>query len=78
MSRQPSKSSDHEGQVRKRAHAIWEREGRPHGKEKEHWERALEELGAEAERDRSTDPEKKKQSTSSGASGAKQKRPSSR
>jgi hypothetical protein len=27
-------------QIRKRAHEIWEQEGRPEGKEREHWERA--------------------------------------
>lgn len=31
-------------QIRRRAHEIWEQEGRPHGKETEHWERATREL----------------------------------
>lgn len=35
-------------QIRKRAHAIWEQEGRPHGREQEHWERAERELGPDA------------------------------
>ncbi len=26
--------------IRERAYAIWEEEGRPHGREWEHWERA--------------------------------------
>jgi hypothetical protein len=32
-------------QIRQRAHTIWEQEGRPHGREQEHWERAERELG---------------------------------
>jgi len=36
-------------QVRQRAHEIWEQEGRPHGKEKEHWERAEREVQSNAE-----------------------------
>lgn len=78
MTRQPSKSPDHEGHVRKRAHTIWEKEGRPHGKEKEHWEKALQELGAEKERDRSTVQRNKKQSAGTGVSSAKRKPPSPR
>ena len=33
-----------EERIRERAHRIWEAEGRPEGKEKEHWERARKEL----------------------------------
>jgi hypothetical protein len=33
--------------IRRRAHEIWEREGRPEGKQAEHWERARAELDAE-------------------------------
>ena len=33
-----------EDQVRERARVIWEREGRPHGRNQEHWRRAQEEL----------------------------------
>lgn len=36
-------------QIRRRAHEIWEQEGRPHGKEREHWERAERELEERAE-----------------------------
>jgi hypothetical protein len=32
--------------VRTRAYQIWEAEGRPHGRDAEHWFRALEEIGA--------------------------------
>ena len=30
--------------IRQRAYEIWEREGRPHGRDAEHWRRAVEEL----------------------------------
>jgi len=30
--------------IRKRAHRIWEEEGRPHGKHDEHWQRAASEV----------------------------------
>ncbi len=38
----------HDDQIRQRAHGIWEREGRPHGRDEEHWQRAREELSSEA------------------------------
>lgn len=34
--------------IRQRAYEIWEREGRPEGREAEHWHKAAEELGASA------------------------------
>jgi hypothetical protein len=34
--------------IRERAYHIWEAEGRPHGRDREHWERASREIGAEA------------------------------
>ena len=36
-----------EEKVRARAYAIWEKEGRPHGKHLEHWERAKRLIAAE-------------------------------
>ena len=36
-----------ERQVRERAYAIWEQEGRPDGKDREHWERAHRSVAAE-------------------------------
>ena len=36
-----------EDRIRRRAHAIWEREGRPEGRQQEHWERARREIEAE-------------------------------
>ncbi|MER8827705.1 DUF2934 domain-containing protein [Mesorhizobium sp. M0938] len=44
---------DREERIRRRAHEIWEREGRPEGREREHWDRAVQEIeaeGSEAER----------------------------
>jgi hypothetical protein len=35
---------DREKQIRTRAHQLWESEGRPEGREAEHWARATEEL----------------------------------
>lgn len=35
-----------EEQIRARAHQIWEEEGRPQGREREHWERAAREIDA--------------------------------
>ena len=39
----------HEHRIRERAYAIWEREGRPEGREHEHWLRAEAEIAAEDE-----------------------------
>jgi hypothetical protein len=39
---------DREARIRERAHAIWEEEGRPVGKEREHWERAAIEVDGES------------------------------
>ena len=41
-------ASEYVVQVRERAHAIWEREGRPEGRAEHHWAQAEEELRAEA------------------------------
>ncbi|MDS4073387.1 MAG: DUF2934 domain-containing protein, partial [Defluviicoccus sp.] len=37
-----------QSQIEKRAHEIWEREGRPDGRAEEHWQRAVAELDDEA------------------------------
>jgi hypothetical protein len=37
--------TEREEQLRRAAHAIWEREGRPEGSDIDHWRRAEEELG---------------------------------
>ncbi len=36
--------------IRERAYAIWEKEGRPHGKDIDHWHRAAAEIKAAAAR----------------------------
>lgn len=41
---------DLEEMIRQRAHAIWEREGRPHGRHEEHWQMAAAEITEELER----------------------------
>ncbi|WP_442582764.1 DUF2934 domain-containing protein [Mesorhizobium sp. ASY16-5R] len=40
-------SSERHERIRQRAHAIWEREGRPHGLHEQHWYRATSEIDAE-------------------------------
>jgi Protein of unknown function (DUF2934) len=39
--------NDREERIRQRAHEIWEREGRPHGADRRHWDQASEEIRAE-------------------------------
>ncbi|UCI28178.1 DUF2934 domain-containing protein [Mesorhizobium sp. B2-8-5] len=44
---------DGEERIRQRAHEIWEREGRPEGRQQEHWDQAVQEIepeGSEVER----------------------------
>ncbi|PBC02781.1 DUF2934 domain-containing protein [Mesorhizobium sp. WSM3860] len=44
---------DREERIRRRAHEIWERAGRPEGRQQEHWDQAVQEIeseGSEAER----------------------------
>ena len=40
-------ASDSEEKIRARAHQLWEAEGRPHGRDREHWEQAAGELANE-------------------------------
>ncbi len=40
--------SDKEARIRQRAYEIWQREGRPHGRDAEHWQQAEAEIMAEA------------------------------
>ena len=42
--------------IRERAYHIWEREGRPHGRDFEHWVRARVELIAEVSTNKSARP----------------------
>jgi hypothetical protein len=37
-----------EDRIRDRAHQIWEGEGKPHGRDKEHWDQAAKELSPAA------------------------------
>ena len=39
--------TDREQKIRERAHRIWEEEGRPEGREQNHWERAAREIDSE-------------------------------
>jgi Protein of unknown function (DUF2934) len=40
--------ADHlQERIRERAHAIWERQGRPHGRHQDHWEEAEKEIATE-------------------------------
>jgi len=41
---QAKAAPDREDRIRQRAYEIWEMEGRLHGRDKEHWERALLEI----------------------------------
>jgi hypothetical protein len=43
-------SDDREHRIRQRAHAIWEREGRPSGRDREHWERAARDVDSGLDR----------------------------
>lgn len=47
---------DHEDErqskIRERAHQIWEQDGRPHGQDQAHWDRAAKEI----EEEKSTSP----------------------
>ncbi|MGX9179683.1 DUF2934 domain-containing protein [Mesorhizobium sp. BHbdii] len=38
---------DREARIRRRAHEIWEREGRPEGRQRERWDQAVQEIEAE-------------------------------
>ncbi|HEX7820426.1 MAG TPA: DUF2934 domain-containing protein [Sphingobium sp.] len=45
-------AQDREEQIRARAHALWEAEGKPHGKDALHWDQATREIAGD---DRFTD-----------------------
>jgi hypothetical protein len=40
-------SEERTRRIQDRAHAIWEREGRPHGRDAQHWSEAEREIAAE-------------------------------
>lgn len=39
-------AATHEAAIRQRAYAIWEEEGRPHGREWDHWAKASQEISS--------------------------------
>jgi hypothetical protein len=39
---------DREERIRERAHRIWEQEGQPHGRDRDHWQRAMQEIDEES------------------------------
>ena len=59
----------HAARVRERAHAIWEREGRPEGGHERHWATAEDELRAE-EPGRAGAPGAEESATAGDAAGA--------
>lgn len=52
-----------ESWVRHRAHEIWEKQGRPEGKDFDHWCAAMEEFRAQKTTEPSTPPEKSRAGT---------------
>lgn len=48
--------SDINQRIERRAHEIWERAGKPHGKHDEHWAQAEAEIRAEAEAKKAAKP----------------------
>jgi hypothetical protein len=63
---------DRDERIRQRAHEIWEREGRPHGLEQEHWDRATREIDAEGGRVSETEQNPDAASTAGEGSPAEQ------
>ncbi|THK39355.1 DUF2934 domain-containing protein [Ensifer sp. MPMI2T] len=49
--------NDREELIRRRAYAIWEREGRPEGQDLRHWEQASREMQREENQSRSGEKE---------------------
>lgn len=60
-------ASGRDEEVRKRAHEIWEQEGRPHGKDAEHWDRAEREVMAATSGKKTAAPKKTAARAKSGA-----------
>ncbi len=40
-------ATDRHDRIRHRAHEIWEKQGRPHGADQQHWDQATREIDAE-------------------------------
>jgi hypothetical protein len=64
-------SGNLELRIRERAHAIWEREGRPEGREVAHWHMAAAEIAAEAAPARKARPAKAVDATEAKAAAPK-------
>lgn len=75
--------TDQEKAIRERAHALWEHEGRPHGRHDAHWEQArreIEETRAKAATKNPTRATTKKPAAAAGAGEPKpaEKKPAAR
>jgi len=44
---QAKTAPNQEDRIKQRAYEIWETEGRPHGRDREHWDRAVREMQAD-------------------------------
>ncbi|KHK90893.1 DUF2934 domain-containing protein [Novosphingobium malaysiense] len=70
--------TDKDQRIRERAHALWEQEGRPHGRHDAHWDQARQEIeGNEAKpaAKRPAAPKAKKSATKAPASPPATKKP---
>ena len=57
-------NSEREARIQERAYRIWEEEGRPHGREEEHWHRAVHEIdSAQASAGKTTPPTRRASKT---------------
>jgi Protein of unknown function (DUF2934) len=57
--------------IERRAYAVWQAEGQPHGKHEEHWHVAARQIDAE---ENGHIPEKRKEKRGSASSGRKKKK----
>ena len=59
-------AATHEAAIRQRAYAIWEEEGRPHGREWDHWAKASQEISSLAPINIEAPPTEKPKRTTKG------------
>jgi hypothetical protein len=64
-------AADKEERIRQRAHAIWEREGKPHGSDTRHWEQAIREIEEEDAQSAASQKPKRTRSTAAKATESK-------
>jgi hypothetical protein len=62
----PDKNSPSEEDIKARAYAMWEEEGRPEGKHLEHWTRAAQEFGGSPAPAEAPEPAPKRNGPSKG------------